>query len=273
MKRTVFFVSDRTGITAETLAHSLLTQFEDIKLEKINCPFIDSVKKVEELVDRINAIGRGNGARPLVFSTLIDASLREKLETCNALVMDLFHTFIRPMEKELGVESSHAIGKSHGVGSDLTYKARIDAINFALANDDGVSTANYPMADVILVGVSRTGKTPTSIYLALQFGILAANYPLNDEDLERERLPRDLLDSRPKLFGLTILPDRLSKIRSERRANSRYASLRQCEHEVRQAESLLRREGIPFINTSAMSIEEIATTVVDQHKLERRWYG
>lgn len=273
MKRTVFFVSDRTGITAETLAHSLLTQFEDVELEKINCPFVDSNEKMEKLIERIDAVATTNGARPLVFSTLIDEPLRERLETCNALVMDMFHTFIRPMEMELGIKSSHAIGKSHGVGSDLTYKARIDAINYALANDDGITSANYPKADVILVGVSRTGKTPTSIYLALQFGIRAANYPLNDEDLENDRLPGDLRDFRDKLFGLTILPDRLSQIRSERRANSEYASLRQCEHEVRLAESLLRREGIPFINTSTMSIEEIATTVVDHNKLERRWYG
>lgn len=273
MRRSVFFVSDRTGITAETLAHSLLTQFEGVDLEKINCPFIDSEQKVDALIERINQTAADNGARPLVFSTLIDEPLREKLETCNALVMDMFHTFIRPMEKELGVKSSHAIGKSHGVGSDLTYKARIDAINYALANDDGITTANYAKADVVLVGVSRTGKTPTSLYLALQFGILAANYPLNDEDLENDRLPDGLREHSPKLFGLTIMADRLSQIRSERRPNSGYASLRQCEHEIRLAESLLRREGVPFINTSAMSIEEIATTVVDHNKLERRWYG
>lgn len=273
VKRTVFFVSDRTGITAETLAHSLLTQFEGVEFEKINSPFVDTDEKIDDLISRISAHSASDGSRPLVFSTLIDARLRQRLEASGALVMDMFHAFIRPLEKELGVASSHAIGRSHGVGSDLTYKARIDAINFALANDDGITTSNYPNADIVLVGVSRTGKTPTCLYLALQFGILAANYPLTTDDLESDCLPSALGNYKKKLFGLTILPDRLRQIRSERRPNSAYASLRQCEHEVRLVESMLRREAIPFINTSAMSIEEIAATVVDHNKLERRWYG
>ena len=273
MKRTVFFVSDRTGITAETLAHSLLTQFESVEFEKINCPFVDTNEKIDALIDRIEKTSANDGFRPLVFSTLIDAQLRERLEASDALVMDMFHAFILPLEKELDVASSHAVGRSHGVGSDLTYKARIDAINFALANDDGITTTNYPKADVVLVGVFRTGKTPTCLYLALQFGILAANYPLTEDDLDSDSLPIALKEYRGKLFGLTILPDRLRQIRSERKPNSDYASLRQCEHEVRLVESILRRETIPFINTSAMSIEEIAATVVDHNKLERRWYG
>jgi regulator of PEP synthase PpsR (kinase-PPPase family) len=273
VKRTVLFVSDRTGITAETLAHSLLSQFEGVDFEKINCPFIDSVEKVDGIVARIGEIARHAGARPLVFSTLVDPEMRERLERCEGLVMDMFHAFILPLEKELGVASSHAVGRSHGVGSDATYKARIDAINFALANDDGMTTRNYDAADVVLVGVSRTGKTPTSLYLALQFGILAANYPLNEDDLESDKLPAVLRQYQSRLFGLTILPDRLRQIRNERRPNSEYASQRQCEREVRMVEALFRNENIPFINTSAMSIEEIATTVVEHNHLQRRWYG
>lgn len=273
MKRTVFFVSDRTGITAETLAHSLLTQFEDVEFEKISCPFVDSLEKVAAVVSRINESCANTGVRPLVFSTLVDTAQRKKLETSEGMVMDMFHAFIMPLEKELGVASSHAVGRSHGVGSDTTYKARIDAINFALANDDGMTTNNYNSADVVLVGVSRTGKTPTSLYLALQFGILAANYPLNEDDLDREQLPGILKQYKTKLFGLTIMPDRLRQIRNERRPNSDYASLHQCEREVRMVESLFRHENIPFINTSAMSIEEIATTVVEHNRLQRRWFG
>lgn len=273
MKRAVFFVSDRTGITAETLAHSLLTQFEGVEFEKINCPFIDSLEKVNGLVTRINETAGRSGVRPLVFSTLVDPVQRERLETSDGLVMDMFHAFILPLEKELGIASSHAVGRSHGVGSDTTYQARIDAVNFALANDDGMTTANYDRADVVLVGVSRTGKTPTSLYLALQFGIRAANYPLIEEDLERDQLPQPLGAHKPRLFGLSILPERLRQIRHERRPNSDYASLRQCEHEVRLVESMFRRESVPFINTSAMSIEEIATTIVEHNRLQRRWYG
>lgn len=273
MKRTIFFVSDRTGITAETLAHSLLTQFGVIEFDKVNCPFVDTQEKAEALVQRINKVAATDDERPVVFSTLIDPTLRKMIEASNALVMDMFHTFIAPLENELGVNSSHVIGQSHGVGSDTTYQARIDAVNYALANDDGITTNNYSSADVVLLGVSRTGKTPTCLYLALQFGIMAANYPLIEEDLESGRLPAALGEYRGKLFGLTILPDRLSQIRNERRANSNYSSLAQCEHEVRQVESIYRRERIPFINTSAMSVEEIATTIVDNKGLERRWYG
>jgi regulator of PEP synthase PpsR (kinase-PPPase family) len=273
LKRTVLFVSDRTGITAETLAHSLLSQFESVEFDKINLPFVDSLEKAEAATRRINEVAKTDGVTPLVFSTLVDDALRAALEASDGLVMDMFHTFIRPLEKELGIASSHAVGRSHGVGSDTTYQARIDAINYAMANDDGITTSNYDKADVILVGVSRTGKTPTSLYLALQFGVLSANYPLIEQDMGDDSLPEALSEHRAKLFGLSILPDRLRQIRSERRPNSDYSSLRQCEHEVRHVESIFRREGIPFINTSAMSIEEIATTVMEHQRLERRWYG
>lgn len=273
MKRTVFFVSDRTGITAETLARSLLSQFEGIDFEKINYPFIDSAEKVNEVLARIHQVTGLNGARPLVFSTLVDAKLRLQLEQADGFVIDMFHAFILPLEKELGISSSHAIGRSHGVSSDTTYQARIEAMNFALANDDGITTANYGLADVVLAGVSRTGKTPTSLYLGLQFGIRAANYPLTEDDLENGQLPQPLNEHKPKVFGLSILPERLHQIRQERRPDSGYASMKQCEHEVRQVEAIFRREGIPFINTSAMSIEEIATTIVQHNKLQRRWFG
>jgi len=272
LKREVFFVSDRTGITAETLAHSLLTQFEGIEFQKFNFPFVDNPEKVKDVLVKIKESST-SGARPLVFSTLIDVKLREQLEQADGLVIDMFHAFIMPLEKELGVASSHAIGRSHGVGSDTTYQARIDAVNFALANDDGITTSNYSLADVILVGVSRTGKTPTSLYLGLQFGIRAGNYPLTDDDLTNDELPKQLNEHKAKLFGLSILPERLRQIRQERRPDSEYASLKQCEHEVRKVEAMFRRDGVPFINTSAMSIEEIATTVIQHNQLKRRWFG
>ena len=273
MKRTVFFVSDRTGITAETLAHSLLSQFEEVEFDKINCPFVDTIEKAEELVVHINDIANRDSVPPIVFSTMVDPVLRGKVESSMGMVMDMFHAFIRPLEQEFGVESSHTIGRTHGVGSGTNYKARIDAINFALANDDGTMTRNYSKADIIIIGVSRTGKTPTCLYLALQFGILAANYPLTEDDLESDYLPAVLKEYKDRLFGLSLLPDRLRQIRNERRPNSHYASHRQCEHEVRLVEAIYRRERIPFINTSTMSIEEIAATIVDSKGLERRWYA
>lgn len=270
MKRTVFYLSDRTGITVETLAHSLLTQFEGIEFEKVNCPYLDSPEKAYEVVYRINEAAVRNGARPLLFSTLIDPHVRGIIGGSNGLLIDFFDAFILPLETELGVRSSHAVGRSHGVGNYSAYKARIDAVNFALTNDDGATTRHYPEADIVLVGVSRTGKTPTCLYFALQYGILAANYPLTEEDFTSTDLPGALTAHRQKLYGLTIQPERLQQIRHERRPDGRYATLEQCQSEVRQAEALCQREKIPMIDTSAMSIEEITTTIMHRAGLARR---
>lgn len=271
MKRSVFFLSDRTGITAEALGHSLLTQFEGIEFDQVTLPFIDSRDKAYQAVERINEAARVDGVKPLLFSTLINSELRELVaENSAGLMFDFFDTFIKPLEMELRRMSSHAVGRSHGMGTYAQYKARIDAVNFALSNDDGVSTRGFPQADIILVGVSRSGKTPTCLYLALQYGIRAANYPLTEEDLDSHRLPAALHPFREHLFGLTIDPVRLQQIRSERRANSRYSSLQQCQTEIREVETIYRKEKIPYLDTSTVSIEEIATTILLHSGLQRR---
>ncbi|MGD8594037.1 MAG: pyruvate, water dikinase regulatory protein [Gammaproteobacteria bacterium] len=273
MKRTVFYLSDRTGITAEMLGHSLLTQFEGIDFQQITLPYIDSVDKAEEAVHRINKAAAVDGFRPLLFSTLVDMEVREIISESKGMMLDFFDTFIDPLEKELHIHSSTIIGRSHGIGAYDSYKARIDAVNFALSNDDGVSVRNYPSADIILLGVSRSGKTPTCLYLALQYGLLAANFPLTEDDLSTSYLPVALDPYRNKLFGLTIDPVRLQQIRQERRSDSRYASAQQCQFEVKKVEQIYRRENIPFIDTSSASIEEIATTILHKTGLQRRRHG
>jgi len=270
-KRTVFFVSDRTGITAETLGHSLLTQF-DVALEQVTLPFVDSPERAQLALRQIEEANQASGERSIVFSTVIDNEVRGILRSANAVMFDFFETFIAPLEQELKVPSSHMVGRSHGLLDNTTYDIRIDAMNYALNHDDGVTTHHYSQADVILVGVSRSGKTPTCIYMALQYGVYAANYPLTEEDLEDGGLPKILEPYRAKLYGLTIRPDRLEHIRTERRPNSRYASPQQCQYEVARAEAIFRRENIPFINTTTMSIEEIATTILHERKLKRRLY-
>lgn len=268
--RTVFFVSDRTGITAEIVGRTLLTQFPGIEFRKRTLPFVDTVEKAREAVRVINETARLENRRPLVLSTLIEDGVRAVVAGCDGLCLDLFAGFIGRLEAELGTESSHALGLSHGMGDELAYQKRIDAINYALAHDDGVTTANYHMADVVLVGVSRTGKTPTSLYLAMQYGIRAANYPLTPDDFGNSGLPKPLLPHRERLYGLTISPERLTRIRSERKPGSRYASLENCREEVRKAEKLLRQERIPLIDTSAMSIEEIAISILHATGLIKR---
>ena len=272
-QRSVFFLSDRTGITAETLGHSLLTQFEGVTFRKTTLAFLDTVEKGHEAVAKINQAAIQDGAKPLLFSTLLDDEVREIIDTSDGLLLDFFDTFINPLELELGIHSAHAAGRSHGMGVYSDYKARIDAVNFAMGSDDGNTLRDFPDAEVILIGVSRSGKTPTSLYLALQYGIHAANYPIIDEDLESPRLPECLRPYRDKLFALTISPERLQQIRSERRPDSTYASIQQCRYEVRAAEAMFRAENIPHLDTSAVSIEEIATTILQQAGLKRRLYG
>lgn len=269
--RTVFFVSDRTGITAEALGRSLMSQFDGAGFRQVTLPFIDSVDKANEAVVRIAATAREDGALPLVFSTMVQDDLRAVIMGSKALCMDFFDAFIGPLERELGMKSSHTSGRAHASADDAAYLNRIEAVNFVLANDDGVTTRNYPKADVVLVGVSRSGKTPTCLYLALQYGIYAANYPLTEDDMARGQLPEALLPHKPKLYGLTINPTRLQQIRQERRPDSRYASPDQVSYEVQKAENLFRNAGIPFINTTHPSIEEISTTILHQSGLKRRY--
>ena len=270
--RPVFIVSDRTGITAETLGHSLLTQFEGVRFSVTTVPFLNTPDKANALVERIRVAGATSGLRPLVFSTLVDEALRTIVSRAEAQVVDFFDAFIGPLERELGVPSSHASGRAHGMSDYTTYTNRIEAMNFALANDDGVTTRHYAHADLVLVGVSRSGKTPTSLYLALQYGLNAAKYPLTIDDLELGRLPAKLMEHKPKLFGLTIDAERLTQIRNERRPDSRYAAGEQVRFEVRSAEALFSSVGIPCVNTTHMSIEEIATTIMHTTGLKRRNY-
>jgi regulator of PEP synthase PpsR (kinase-PPPase family) len=260
--RTVFFVSDQTGITAETLGHSLMTQFDGLRFRSVTVPFIDSVDKARETVNRINLTAEVEGAKPIVFATLIEDELRAVLSQSKGLFLDFFDAFIGPLERELEVRSSHTVGKAHGVSNTTAYARRIDAMNFALDNDDGAHTRDYNRADIILTGVSRSGKTPTCLYMALHYGIFPANYPLAEEEFEKGELPEALQAFRDKLYGLTISAQRLEQVRGERRPGSRYASAQQISFELRSAEALFRKNGIPYLDTSECSIEEIASTIL-----------
>jgi len=270
-RRTVFFVSDGTGITAQMLGHSLLTQFEGVEFNQVTLPFVDSAEKAEECLARIKGEG-GNGGKPIVFSTLVNSDVRAVVRRADALFIDFFESFIDPLEAGLGVKSSHTIGRSHSAMDKKEYQQRIEAINFAMAHDDGASHRELGMADVILIGVSRSGKTPTSLYLAMQFGVKAANYPLIPEDFHRMKLPEALRGDKTRLYGLTIASERLHEIRKERRPGSRYADLDNCRFEVQAAENLMRREGVRSINSTSKSIEEIATTILRELRIKRQIY-
>ena len=266
--RPVFYVSDGTGITAETIGHSLLTQFNGTEFRTDRISFVDTPEKAAEAAARIRAAGESHGLRPIVVNSCVDARLTAALAESGALMLDVFAPFIEPLERELGQQRHPRVGQAHGLVDFDTYHRRINAMNFALTHDDGIAT-NYDEADVILVAVSRAGKTPTCIYLALHHGVRAANYPLTDEDLEHDRLPPRLRTHRRKLFGLTIDPERLAQIRQERRPNSRYAQPETCRREVAAAEAMLRAERIPTLSTTHTSIEEIASKVMTTLGIQR----
>ncbi len=268
--RSVFFVSDGTGITAETLGSTLLTQFDGLSFDKTTLPFVNTAERAKNTVDYINFVGDQTGMRPLVFSTTVNEEVRAILRQVRALFMDLFDRFILDMENELAVRSTHAQGRAHGLSDRRRYEERIDAVHYAMEHDDGASTRDLSRADLILIAPSRCGKTPTSMYLALQHGLYSTNFPLTEDDLEKMRLPGALKGLESRCFGLTSDPERLSQVRTERKPGSRYASLEQCSYELRQAEQLYRRCGIPFLNSASMSIEEIATVVLQEKQLRKR---
>jgi regulator of PEP synthase PpsR (kinase-PPPase family) len=268
--RTVCFVSDRTGVTSETLGHSLLSQFEGLEFRTVTMPFIISVEQAHGVVARINAIAQDEQVPPIIFCTMVDDEIRAIVKQAKGLFLDFFDAFLSPLEAELKMRSAHVTGRNnYGAGTDPAHSARIDATNFALANDDGAGARDYRSADVILIGVSRSGKTPTSLYMALQYGIFTANYPLTDDELESGTLPKVLLPYKQKLYGLTIKPERLQQIRNERRPGSRYASAQQVQYEVRTAQTLFERIGVPYIDVTECSVEEIASRILDQMNLVR----
>lgn len=262
--RTVFFISDGTGITAETFGNAILAQFE-FRPRHVRLPFVDSVDKAHQAVRQVNHVAELEGRRPLVFTTLVNVEILQVIEEgCRGMLLDMFGTFVRPLEIELGMKSNHRVGRFSDISKSKAYHDRIEAINYSLAHDDGQSHRDLEHADVVLVGVSRSGKTPTSLYLAMQHGLKAANYPLIPDDFDRRQLPAALVPHRRKLFGLTIQPERLAEIRNERRPNSRYASLENCRMEVAEAEAMMRRAGIRWLSTTTKSIEEIATTILQE---------
>jgi [pyruvate, water dikinase]-phosphate phosphotransferase / [pyruvate, water dikinase] kinase len=270
--RIVFIVSDGTGITAENFSQSILAQFE-ATFKHIRIPFVDSADKAHDAVSSINQAFDKYEVQPIVFTTLVNTELNNIVAKANGLILDMFQTFVAPLEAALGMKSTHAMNRLHHNADTEAYKNRIEAINYSLAHDDGQSNQNLIEADVILVGISRVGKTPTSLYLAMQYGLKAANYPLIPEDFERGQLPKDLIPYREKIFGLMIDAERLSEIRNERRPGSNYAKLENCRYEINEATAMMKKQSIPWVLTTSKSIEEIATTVLQAMKSDKTILG
>lgn len=269
--RSAYYISDGTAITSEVFGHALLSLFP-IEFKHITIPFVETEQQAYDVLTKISESFQDSKTRPLVFYTIVNTDVRKIISNSVGINYNFLDQFVAPIEKILGVPSKPEKHRTHSI-HETTYDIRIEAVNYALANDDGANLKNYADADIILVGVSRSGKTPTSLYLALQYGIKAANYPFTEEDLgDVIKLNPALKRYKDKLFGLTIHPERLHQIRSERRANSKYASLQQCRMELREVEGLYRKERIPFLNSTKFSIEEISAKILATTGLQRRKY-
>ncbi|QSX35768.1 posphoenolpyruvate synthetase regulatory kinase/phosphorylase PpsR [Shewanella sedimentimangrovi] len=270
MARKVFYISDGTAITAEVFGHAVLSQFP-MEFEALTIPFVETISRAEAVKKQINDSFITTGERPLVFHSIVNADIRDIIYSSEGLDYDFLNTFVAPLEQQLGVSAKPVTHRTHGKANH-SYEARIDAINFAMENDDGQTLKHMDKADLILLGVSRCGKTPSSLYLSMQFGIKAANYPFTEDDMDNLKLPEALKRNKHKLFGLTIDPVRLHEIRQSRMENSRYSSLRQCRLEVKEVEMLFKRERIPYIDTTNHSVEEISTKIIDVTGLERHMF-
>lgn len=268
--RTAFYISDGTAITSEVFGHALLSLFP-VEFQHQTISFIESIEKAEEAKVLINKTCARTGEPPLVFHTFVNPKIREIIDSCDGVIYNFLEHFVAPLEQQLGVSAKPKAHRTHSIREN-SYDYRIDAVNYALANDDGGKVDNYGHADVILVGVSRSGKTPTSLYLALQYGIKVANYPFTDDDMDELQLPPFLKKHKEKLFGLTIDAQRLMDIRDGRMSNSKYASARQCRMEVREVEKLYKQEKIPFLNTTKLSVEEITAKILAETGLQRYKY-
>lgn len=262
----VYFVSDGTAITAEVFGQAMLSFF-DVTIKQVSVPFLSTTDQAHGFCKQLQE-ERSKGESTLVFFTISDPNIRSIIESCDGHCYNIFGDLLSPIEQALGVPAQPNAQKAHGIKEGI-YDGRIDAINYALANDDGVSVKNYDEAEIILLGVSRSGKTPTSLYLAMQYGIKAANYPLTEDDFNDFGLPKVLKPHKHKLFGLTIDPERLHEIRTGRMAESKYASSRQCRYELNEVEAIYRQERIPFLNTTRLSVEEISTRIMAEMHLTR----
>jgi [pyruvate, water dikinase]-phosphate phosphotransferase / [pyruvate, water dikinase] kinase len=257
----IFFLSDSTGITAETMGNALLIQFPNLRFERRLIPFISTVEEARRVVAILDAAAAGP-VTPLAFSTTAVEEVRQELLRTRCPLIDFFDLHMERVESILGAKGVRAAARLHGMGDVKRYNARMAAVEYAIEHDDGQSMRALNKADVILVAPSRCGKTPTTMYLALQHGIFVANYPLVEEDFETAELPRPVRELRDRCFGMTTTPARLSQVRHERRPNSRYASLGQCTYELRQAEAMYRNHRLPVINSSTKSVEEMSTVIL-----------
>ncbi len=253
----VYYISDSTAILAEDLGRALLCQFPGISFNEEKIPFVRSPEQAQAALQKI--LERSGGRFPLLFCTIIDRNIREIFDSPEVEYFDILNGFLGQLEHSLEATPLREPGFSRR-GKDIA--KRVEAIHYTLEHDDGTRTREYHQADIILVGVSRSGKTPVSVYLATHFGLKAANFPLTSEQLDNYVLPVDIIRNRQRALGLTSSPKHLHKIREKRYKGSSYASLSTCSRELQQARQLFSQHQIRVLETEGKSIEELAVQAI-----------
>ena len=263
----VYYVSGSTAILAEDMGKALLAQFHGIRFREEKIPFIHTPDDAKKALAHI--LRQSDGTQPLLFCTIMDQATRDVFNCPQVQFFDIFLNTLEALEKALESKALREPGYSRHFTISKMDK-RVDAIHFSLEHDDGTRTAEYDEAEIILIGVSRSGKTPVSIYLATHMELKAANFPLTSDHLEHYELPKDIVRNRKRVVGLTSSPQYLHNIREKRYAGSSYASLANCTRELQQAKQLFMRHNIKILNVEGRSIEEIAVQAIQAIGLAKK---
>jgi len=263
----VYYVSGSTAILAEDMGKALLAQFQGILFREEKIPFIHTPEDAHKALEHILQQSEGNP--PLVFCTIMDQATRDVFNCPQVRFFDIFLNTLELLEQALGTPALREPGYSRHFTLSRMNK-RVDAIHFSLEHDDGTRPAEYDEAEIILVGVSRSGKTPASIYLATHMELKSANFPLTEDHLHQHELPKEIVRNRKRAVGLTCSPQYLHTIREKRYAGSTYASLATCTRELQQANRLYIRHNLKVINVEGRSIEEIAVQAIQAIGLNKK---
>jgi len=263
----IYYVSDSTGILATNLGQALICQFPEVNFHEEKFPFIKTEEEAQKTINYI--VKQSSGRFPIIFSTLMDPKIRDIFDHPQVEFFDVCGTFLERLEGALEAKALRVPGFSRQIDF-IDMANRVEAINYTLNHDDGTKLSEYDEADVILVGVSRSGKTPVSVYLSTHMGLKSANYPLTERDLDSYSIPKSLRENKKKVVGLTTKPELLESIRQKRYPNSKYAKRSTCIHELQQAQQIFLRNQLPVIDTSGKSIEELATQISQEIGLYKK---
>lgn len=263
--RDVYYLSGSTGILAKDMGKALLCQFPEIHFKEELIPFIHTEVEAQKAIEKIRA--QSTGETPLVLSTLLSKELNAVFNSPDIEFLNIFDQFLVQFENFLQKKALWASGASR-YPNDRTMIRRVEAIHYCIDHDDGNSTKDYDKAEIILIGVSRSCKTPVSVFLATQMGIKTANYPLIRDGTDSFKLPPYLVRNKKKIVALSTSPQLLHQYREHRYADSKYAKLSTCRDELNKANMLYMDHRIPIVMSDGKSIEETATQVTQQLNLK-----